>query len=134
MLEVRRCHDERPLALAHLLAADGEKSVDVDFRRQREAGRFEHPGPEERVELRDVFADEVVDFSAGRLPPVVELLAISFAPFPSAGDVADGGVEPDVPVIAGRIGDFETKIGRGPRNVPVAERLTEEMALQIISK
>ena len=51
-----------PLRLRHLLAVDGQEAVDVDLLRQAEAGRLEHRRPEERVEIGDVLADEVVDF------------------------------------------------------------------------
>ncbi len=81
MFQVGGRLDERPLALRHLLAADGQETVDVDFRRQLEAGGLQHAGPEQRVEIGDVFADEVVDFD-GRFfgifsarPPFVERLA-----------------------------------------------------------
>ena len=60
---------------------DGQKAVDVDLRRQVVARGLEHAGPEQRMEVRDVLADEVVDFRTRRLPPIVELLALlGFAP------------------------------------------------------
>ena len=46
--------------------------------------------------------------------------------------VADRRVEPHVPVVAGRVGDLEAEVRRGPRDVPVAQRLGQEMALQVV--
>ena len=106
--------------------------MDVDLRRQAESGRLQHRRPEERVEIRDVLADEVVDLGRRAAPPVVETLAVAVAPLPGRGQVADRGVEPHVPVIARTVGNLEAEIRRRPRHVPVVQRLAEEMALQII--
>ena len=162
MLEIRGPHDEGALALGHLLAAHGEKPVDVHLRRQAEAGRLQHAGPKERMEVRDIFADEVMNLGSGgrgtggrgscragarksrirlgrslalpRRPPVFQLLALPFAPLPARGDVADGGVEPDVPIVTRAIGDFEAKVGGGPRHVPIAQWLTEELRLEVVRR
>ena len=40
---------------------------------QRETGRLEHAGPEQRVEVRDVLADEVMDLHVVAAPPVVKV-------------------------------------------------------------
>ena len=77
MLEVRRRADEGALRLRHLLPVDGEEAVDVDLRRQAETGRLQHRRPEKRVEIRDVLADEVMDFGRRAAPPVVEPLAVA---------------------------------------------------------
>src|SRR2546430_4554906 len=37
------------------------------------------------------------------------------------GEVADGGIEPDIEVLAGRVGDRDAEIGRIARDVPVAQ-------------
>ena len=47
-------------------------------------------------------------------------------------DVADRGVEPDVPVIAGTVGNLEAEVRRRPRDVPIVQRLAQEVALQIV--
>ena len=132
MLEIRARGDERALALRHLLAADREKAVDVNFRRQGVAGRLQHAGPEQRVKVRDVLADEVVNLAIGRPPPIVELLARAIAPLLRRCHVADRRVEPHVPIVAGAIGNLEAEIRRGPRDVPIAQRLAQKMALQIV--
>ncbi len=84
------------------------------------------------MEILNVFADEMVNFGLLVLPPVGEIFAMSIAPLSCGGHVADGGVEPDVPVVAGAVGNFETEIRRGSRNIPIAERLVQEMPLQVI--
>ena len=96
------------------------------------AGHVQHGRPEQRVEIRDVLADEVVDFGLRAAPPVVQLLALPPAPLQRRADVADRGVEPDVPVVAGAVGNLEAEVRRRPRNVPVVERLAEEVAGQVV--
>ena len=113
MFEVGRGAHERASRFRHLLAVDREETVDMNLLGQAEAGRLEHGGPEQRVEIGDVLADEVVDFGVRVAPPVVELLTGAIAPFKRRGHVADGRVEPDVPVVARAIGDFEAEVGRG---------------------
>ena len=132
MLEVGARANERALALRHLFAIDGEEAVDVDFRRQTVAGGLEHAGPEQRVEVRDVFADEMVNLAIFRAPPIVEFLACAIAPLLRRGHVADRRVEPHVPIVAGAVGNFEAEIRGRARDVPIAERLAEEMALQVV--
>ena len=63
--------DEGAARLAHLLAVDGEEAVREQFGRRAEAGVLQHGGPEQRVEIQDVLADEVVELGVGALFPVV---------------------------------------------------------------
>ena len=84
------------------------------------------------MEVGDVFADEVMDFGIVASPPVVDGFAVLLAPLLGRGDVADRRIEPDVPVIARTVGNLEAKVGRRPRDVPIAERLVQEMALEVV--
>ena len=110
--------------------------MDVHPLRQRETGRLQHRGPEEGVEIGDVLADEVMDFSgrcgAIAAPPGIERTAVGGAPLAGGGEVADRCVEPDIPVVPRGIGDLEPEVGGGPRDVPVAQRFTEEVTGQIV--
>src|SRR3954464_8009832 len=135
--------DEGPAALAHFLAADRQKAVDMDPGRQLEFGGMEHAGPEEGVEVGDVLADEMMNLAAPAdgggtfrqvplRPPIVELLAGILAPLCERRHVANGGVEPDVPVITGAIGDFEAEVRSRAADVPVAERLSQEVPFEVV--
>ena len=104
----------------------------MDLRRQAVAGRLQHRRPEQRVEVGDVLADEVVDLGLVAPPPVVEIFPLAVAPLAGRADVPDRGVEPDVPVVARRVGNLEAEVRRRSRNVPVAERLVQKMALQVV--
>ena len=75
VFQVGRCRDERALALGHLFAADGQETVNVDLGRQIETGGFQHAGPEQRVKIGDVLADEVMDFGLRITPPRLKVLA-----------------------------------------------------------
>ena len=132
VFQVRFGADERPLALGHLFAAHRQEPMDVDLGGQAESGHLQHAGPEQGVEIRDVLADEVVDFRLLAPPPSVILLAVAITPLLGRGDVSDRRVEPDVPVVAGTVGDLEAEVWRRPRDIPVLERFAQEMALQIV--
>ena len=104
----------------------------MNFFRQVEAGGFEHGGPEQCMEVGDVLADEVMHFGFGILPPAVEVFPVLFTPFESRSDITDGCIKPDVPVITGAVGNFKTEVGCGARDIPVAERVSQEMPFEIV--
>ena len=81
------------------------------------------------MKVGNVLADEVVDLGVVAGPPGVEVLGSAIAPLPGRGHVADGGVEPDVPVVARRVGDLEAEVRIRSRHVPVPERLVQEVTL-----
>ena len=81
------------------------------------------------MEVGDVLANEMVDLHVIAAPPIVKLLAVPVTPLPSGRHVANGRIEPDVPVVPGTVGDFETEIGCGSRNIPIAQRLAAENGL-----
>ncbi len=85
------------------------------------------------MKVRDVFADEVMDFTLGTaLPPVLQLFTIRVTPLFRAGDVANRCVEPDVPKVARRIRNLEAKVGPRSADVPIAKCFRQEMSFQII--
>ena len=132
MIQIGAGHHKGALALGHLLAIDGQESVDVHLRRQVEPRRLEHAGPEQRVEVGDVLADEMVHFGVARLPPTVEVSASAIAPLLGRGDVANRRVEPNVPIVAGAIGNLKAEVRRRPRDIPIAKRITEKVPLQVV--
>src|SRR5436190_4390211 len=109
MLEIRACANERALALRHLFAVDSEKAVDVNLGRQTAAGRLQHSRPKQRVKVSDVLADKMVNLAVVGTPPVVELLAVGRTPLLRRCHVTDRRIEPDVPIIAGAVGNLETE-------------------------
>ena len=120
--------DESAPGFGHLLAVDGQKAVRMDAGRPSHAGGLEHRGPEQRVEVQDVLADEVVQLRRRiRGQEVVELESGALAELGEAAEVADRRVEPDVEVLSGRIGDLEAEIRRVARYVPVLESLREPL-------
>src|SRR5690606_31262852 len=87
-----------------------------------EARAAEHGGPEQRVEVHDVLADEVVELRvAVRAPVLVEVEADAPAEIQEACHVADRRIEPDVEELTRLAGDLEAEIGRVARDVPVLE-------------
>ena len=104
------------------------KAVGMDRGRSPHAGALEHRGPEQRVKIQDVLADEVVQLGRRiRGQEIVELQSGARAELREAAEISDRRVEPDVEVLAGRIGDLEAEIRRVARNVPILETLREPL-------
>ncbi len=123
MLREDRGRDERSAALRHLLAVDGEVAVHEQSARLAVAGARQHRGPEQRVEVRNVLADEVVELVCGCPRPRTRRSRGSSSPaeIQEARHVADRRVEPDVEELVALAGDPEAEVGRIARDVPVLE-------------
>src|SRR5204863_9771644 len=81
MFQIGARANECALALRHLFAIDGEEAVDVNLFWQVVSGRLQHSRPEQRVEICNVLANDVVDFAIGGTPAMTELLARTLAPW-----------------------------------------------------
>src|SRR5207302_7978409 len=87
------------------------------------------------MKIRDVLADEVMDFGPAPIgirparPPVLKFLSLPGTPFRERRHIADRRVEPDVPAVFRAVGDLESEVGGRPRHVPFPARLAEEMSL-----
>src|SRR3954468_17912687 len=104
-----------------MLEFSGYKPPDVGRLVARE---LEHRRPEERMEIDDVFADEVDHLrAAARLHELVEVEALLLAVVLEAREVADRRVEPNVQILLLRdVGHADAEVGRIARDVPVGER------------
>ena len=78
--------------------------------RYTEACRFQDSRPEQRMEVDDVFSNEVMDLCVTALPPVFQFFIVGVTPLLSRTDIANRGVEPDVPIVARRVRNLESKI------------------------
>ena len=54
------------------------------------------------------------------------------APLHRRGHVADRRVEPDVPEVAGAVGNLEAEVRSGTGHIPISQRLTEKVPFEII--
>ena len=114
--------DEGAARLAHLGPVDGQKTVSKDAGRGAEPGKFQFGRPEQRVEVENVLADEVVKLGVGvRLPPGVKIHPALCAQVFERAHVAHRRIHPDVEILAWRIRNFEAEIRRIARNIPVGE-------------
>ena len=88
------------------------------------------------MEVDDVFADDMVNLGGrarvASAPPGSHVLPVRLAPFGRGCQVADGRVEPDVPVVPGGIRNLEAEVGGWSGDVPVAEGLAEEVAREVV--
>ena len=98
--------------------------------RRAHPGTIQDGGPEQRVEIQDVLADEVVELGARRTsafgPPELVMSGGDIdtalgGQGVEAADVADGCVEPDIEELAGSTGDAKAEVRRIARDVPVAK-------------
>ena len=132
-LEVALRADAGAARLRHLLARrHDEEAVDEHVGRRLALREAQHRRPEQRVEVDDVLADEVILLDVGRGHELVE--AARFGRVRAAGgagievllerrQIADRRVEPDVEVFARRVRDLDAEVRRIARDVPVVERL-----------
>ena len=133
-VEVTLRGDEGAAALRHLLAIDGEKPVGEDPGGGSIAGELQGGRPKERMEIEDVLADEMNHLRAGglRRRGVGESREVdrrpAIAQVAEAAQVADGRIEPDVKILAGRVRDLEAEVGRVARDVPIVEAGVEPFA------
>jgi len=90
--------------------------------RSPEPGAREDGRPEQRVEVQDVLADEMVQFrSAVGAPPGVEVELPFAGERKARAHVAHRCVQPDVEILAGVPGNLEAEVGCIARDVPVAK-------------
>ena len=115
----------RAARLRHLLAGGRDEAVDEHVVRHlvRRARELEHRRPEQRVEIDDVLADEMILIDVGALQKCIESDADLREVRLEAREIADRRVEPDVEVLAGRIRDLDAEVRRVARDVPVGEPL-----------
>jgi hypothetical protein len=82
----------------------------------------QHRRPEQRVEVGDVLADEVIELvRAVGAPELVEVDAFAAAEIQKARHVTDRRIEPDVEELVALARDSEAEVGRIARDVPVFE-------------
>ena len=75
--------------------------MNVHSLRQLIPSSLQHRRPKERMEIRDVLANEMMNLAVGISPPVVEILPVGVAPFLRTRDITDWRVEPNVEVVSG---------------------------------
>ena len=93
--------------------------VDVIGHAEGLAGKVQHGGPEERVEVDDVLADEVDLLRLFVGEDAFEVEALLVAVVLERGEVADGGVKPDVEVLARSVGNGDAEVRFVAGDVPV---------------
>ena len=115
-------------ALAHLFATDGDEAVHKNVVGRLAAAEVQHRRPEQGVEVGDVFADEVVllHFRVGHEFVVTAGLALGCRTafgkvIFQRREVAHRRIQPDIKILARRIGNFNAEVGRIAADVPVAQ-------------
>ena len=119
VLQVGACVDEGAPGFGHFLAVGGEETVHEHVAGQAVAAAVQQGRPEQGMEVHDVLADEVVHLGAAAGADVL----LHVPPLPvqqvlEAGEIAHGGVNPHVEILARRAGYLETEIRRVPGDVP----------------
>src|ERR1035441_6326659 len=125
----RAAWEPPPWRFRHFLAIDRQKAMREHRAGPSIPGAVQHGRPEQRVEVTDVLANEVIQLGGGLgLPILIERGAVRGAPGLEAGDIADRRVEPDVEILARRIRHLDAKIWRIARDVPVLQSGFEPLA------
>jgi hypothetical protein len=79
-------------------------------------------GPEQGMEIDNVFADEVVQLcGTAFLPGLFPVQHVLFAVIAPAGNVADRCIYPHIKILAGGVRNFKAEIRRITGNVPVVQ-------------
>ena len=82
---------------------------------------MQHGGPEQGVEIRDVFANEVVLLDLG----VVDVGVVVHTNFAQIvferSQIANGCIEPHVKIFAGCVRNFNAEVRRVAADVPIAQ-------------
>ena len=97
------------------------KAVHEDLVRHLAAAELQHGRPEQRVEGDDVLADEVDLLHRGVGHVGLEVQAAAVEQVLQRRQVTDRRVEPDVEVLARRVGDLNAEVGRVAADVPVVQ-------------
>ena len=89
----------------------------------------QHRRPEQGVKTDDVLADEVIQLgSAAGFQVFIEVEIAAFvAQVFETGEVAHGRIEPDIEVLARRMGDFKSEIGTVAGDVPFLQTFLEPL-------
>ena len=119
MRQISGCLNKGTAGLGHFRAVHRDKTVHVDGTRCSEIRAAQHAGPEQAVEIDDVFTDEVIDLSLAIFFPVVlkvhsGVVAMGF----EAGQIANRRIQPDIKVLARCIWNLEAKVGRITADIP----------------
>ena len=87
----------------------------------RLTGKVQHGRPEKRVEVHNVFADEVNLFRFLIIQELPEVKTDLLRVVHETGVVTHRSVKPDVEIFTGSIGNRNTEVGFITGNVPVAQ-------------
>src|SRR5574343_717328 len=122
LLQVAFSSDERATRFRHLGTIHREEAMGTDAGRYSEAAFMEHGGPEQGMEVENILADEVnqFGFSIG-FPVGIEIQAFLFGECLEGPHVTDGGIEPDIKVLARGIWDGKAEIRCIARDIPITE-------------
>ena len=82
---------------------------------------MQHGGPEERMEVSHVFADEMYLFGFRVGKEFIEIKTFLFAVGFQSGEISHRRIKPDVEVLARRIRNSNAKVRRITRDVPVSK-------------
>jgi hypothetical protein len=99
-------------------------------------GKSQHRRPEQRVEIHDVLADEVVLFDRRIGHELVEALRVAercrrtgIEVMLQCREIADRRIEPHVEILAWRVRNLDAEVRRVARDIPVVERVLAAIRL-----
>ena len=129
MAEIILGIDEGATGFGHLLPVDGHETMHEHSSRCAIARTAEHRRPEQRMEVDDILADEMIQLGIGAWSPIVIELVIGFGTQGlEAGHITHWGIEPHIEIFARRIGNLEAKIRGVATNIPLLQTAIQPLA------
>ena len=95
--------------------------MDEHIVRYFQASEVQHGGPEQRMKVGDVFADEVILFGRGIRHEGVKIAPGFVEVVFQRGQISNRRVQPHVKILARRIGNLDAEIGGIAADIPVAK-------------
>ena len=87
---------------------------------------LQHGWPEQGMKIQNVLADKMMQLGgATRLPPGFKAPGLFAAQVQKAGHVTHRRIQPDIKILAGRIGNFKPEVGRITGDVPILQAGSE---------
>ena len=103
--------------------------MDAHFGRGAVVGAFKHGGPEQGMEVNNILTDKMVQLGGAVGGPVlIEVDVIAIAEIFKGGHIANWGIQPDIEVLARRIGYFKAKVGGVAADIPFLQAAIQPFA------
>ena len=122
MVQIGTAFNECTAGLGHFRAVYCHESVNVHTGRFTETGTFQHGRPEQAVEIRNVFTDEMIQLCVGVfVPEIVKVNVILITEILETGHVTNRRIYPHIKEFVRCARNFKTKIRCIAADIPLLQ-------------